>query len=1352
MNLKTKRNLLTVILAVLCAVLLAVGVSFVLPKNEVNTAYADPAPTYDTPKIVGIGARSNTGSTGIDYSSCGAGAGDMSATVTSTATEQSVSIKETALSNNNTTCFYEFYVKVDVPANTKYVVDYKFSLSITNSAITDYTTECMGNPGNPGGNCNGASVTLYSLYKSADGADGDAAGLKVWIDVPDNSGALGGSDAKYLCHVKSCDGTNKCGDSNGTDKTDTLTFNNTTSDKVTYSRKYIAYLGCYAAQPMQHANHQFESKIKLTVTNTKTTAAPTAAVTELTYTGSQLTFESTYNHDMVEAYKVEGTDFNGDTISSISMTDFDDTLGKFKPTLAGKYTVTYRLKPDEVTNGAKWSDNTTADKTLEFTVKRKAISVPAVLNSTQTYKAAEYEFGLNGDYDPALMCVKSDGYTSDNGSTITWDSTAGAEKFKATDAATYTVKFHLSSPNHIWNVDGTETAVDQSKTITIKKKEITITTTPAASPNLGWDFGAAGSIAITATANPITNPDFVLSIYYCKTSDTASQLTTGIDTTTKTLDVSQIESAGSYKLCIELTSAAANKNYSIADNKFEMPFEIKSNAIDLSALKVQYTKTSTGATQAEIPSSGLTYSYDSDTKTAEEYKFFLDFSALTYLTADSYTYRYDGTTSVVNGFTNAGTAKVEVKIKLADPSDVNHSLPATFATANTPFDSYTNNNDGTATLTFTVVIDKALTTLTGSDIPLQYWFAGDASKLDYDKDNPPECKDGIPVYVEWTGVKPHGVANVVFDSTPDTKVSAGDYQIEATVTLDDNYKTAFGGNTLRVQIPWKLSKQIIKLDWTDTQIDKPGLTPHFVKNLNNLTDGQKAVIKYVYYMDVSGSPDSVALTEAQFDALCTNDRYTDPKWLWVEAVIDTTVPGHEKFELENDPVKNPVRFKLGRNMTMVEVTKSPEWDKLVYGGTIDKPNAFTFTDKSTNLPWNSIFYELHVYKDGVDLGLFDTFDFTTADAAKDYAVQVVMKPAAINADGDEIYAIDIGKTIPFEIKPKAIALPTLGEMVFTGGDQSIKDYLGGETWATYGPAGKNVITLGGDFEGIRNVGVSDYVATLTLTDSNYCWDYGTGATGTAYAVSLKVGAGYSVDGTAQQANYKWNMAPLVIDTTNMWSKGKNGATLNLPQNVKDLISAGSLELGYKYYENGQFVENPEIKGNKQFKVEAVFGGDDAVRNVQFKTGDTTIGNTSPAINYTVPQSGMQAFGGKVLSFLKNYWWWILIALAILILLIILIVVIAKRRKNKEEREEKKRQKEEEKEREEEKRRREEEREEEKRRREEEREREKAEREAERERQKAELEAEKERQKAELELAKAKQEAELAKMKAEAAAT
>ncbi|MDE6676988.1 MAG: hypothetical protein K2K12_04695, partial [Clostridia bacterium] len=122
------------------------------------------------------------------------------------------------------------------------------------------------------------------------------------------------------------------------------------------------------------------------------------------------------------------------------------------------------------------------------------------------------------------------------------------------------------------------------------------------------------------------------------------------------------------------------------------------------------------------------------------------------------------------------------------------------------------------------------------------------------------------------------------------------------------------------------------------------------------------------------------------------------------------------------------------------------------------------------------------------------------------------------------------------------------------------------------------------------------------------------------------------------ATYNWNITPLVVDTTNMWNKGKAGATLNLPNNIRDFISGGTLELGYRYYDSeGNFVEEPELKGGKSFKVEAVFSGDDAERNIVFKTGDNEFGSVSKGIDYTVPKNGAAVFFGSIGEFFENYW-------------------------------------------------------------------------------------------------------------------
>jgi len=1249
-----------------CTVIL--GCAFLLPKNSkaANAAAVTPnAVTYRLDKVClydNIGDSVTVGTTTPN--------GTVDGGLDVTLTDKKLYGHTSTARAKARIAYATIAAEIVVPAYTEYTVAYSWSIYFIIGSYKGYS---------------GVTEILY--YGETDTSDTMSYNVV--------SGASGTCEQQTTFLL---DASSAAMSGTKTDSMSDITYNNDTSNAKTYTAYFGFFVGggrtgVSGISQDNQATVTFSDAVTISPAQAPTLdGSSTKTEASFTYDATDHNFTFEYGADYSALTSVVKQPFDGtpttiysyDTATHVSTGTNPIVSGSaWALQEAGVYTVTF-----DILGGSMWADNNGNEtRTFTITINRKPISAPTVLDATKDYKAAEYEFGLSG-YDKDLMSVSSQ--TSNNGSTITWDSTA--EKFKATDAAEYTVKFHMDSPNHIWTSGGTETATDQSKTIKINKKELTITTTPSAVPSPSWDYGESGTITVNVTAGGIASPDFVLDTYYIKNGDTSNPITTGFNSDGTQLDVSQV-AAGNYELCIALTSAAANKNYSISGGVFKMPFTINAGDVDLNALTVQYTKTSTGNDKTAVPSGGLVYSYDSATNTEEEYKFYLDFTALPYLTDDGYTYRYSGATAIVDGYKKSGTAEVTAKLKLADPTDTNHSLPDSFS-VDAPFKAYTKNSDGTATIVFEVLIDKAVANISGADIPLVYQFAGEQKK-DYDPDDPPQCKDNIPVFIT-VGAKsrfPHGVDSVTFDDATVTETAAGNYVIDATVTLTDDYKNAGGGNTVRVQIPWKLSKQIIKLDWTDVQITEPGVTQHFVKNLNNLSDEQKRVIKYVYYNDVGGAPDTTPLTETQFYALCTNDRYTDPVWLWVEAVIDTNISGYEKFELEANPVLNPVRFKLGRNMTLINVTTSG-LDGLVYGGNLDKDNALKFTDKDGGV-WNRIFYELHVYKDGVDLGLFDDFDFTTADAGENYKIEVVMTPSAINSNNEEIYALDTGKSIPFTISPKAIALPEIGVMQFNGSEQSIESILGG-SYAEY----KDIIQLSNDLQK-RNVGT--YTTVLTITNPNYKW-----AQPSVQPTKLSLTDGEITLTDDVTAQCSWSIAPMVVNTSKLWNKSKDGATLNLPDNIKAFIDAGTLEVGYKYYDAaGQFIESPELKGGKSFKVEAVFAGTDAeLGNIVFEKSNGALGAVSEGVDYTVPQSGAAAFFGNALSFFKSNWLWFLIGFLILLFLIILICVIVHRRKTKEEREAKKEAKEEEK------RRKEEEREEEKRRREQERELEKAKAEAE----------------------------------------
>jgi len=116
---------------------------------------------------------------------------------------------------------------------------------------------------------------------------------------------------------------------------------------------------------------------------------------------------------------------------------------------------------------------------------------------------------------------------------------------------------------------------------------------------------------------------------------------------------------------------------------------------------------------------------------------------------------------------------------------------------------------------------------------------------------------------------------------------------------------------------------------------------------------------------------------------------------------------------------------------------------------------------------------------GTNLGLLSGFDGTKADAGL-YTIEI-----KLNAAGENTYTLAPGSKYKFEIKPKAIEVPTVSEIVFDNTYINLADKLGG-SYGTY----KDIIKLGGTYDGVKNAN-TPYVATLTLTNANYCWSYPT---------------------------------------------------------------------------------------------------------------------------------------------------------------------------------------------------------------------------------------------------------------------
>ncbi len=1335
MKIKTKKNLLTVILSVVFAVLLTLGINLIIPENNVKTAEAavsQPTLTFDPVKYYG----SSTYYDSATYSSMSS---SLPSYVTFSTSTDKITSSVTASGSDyrqNTILMMPVILNIDVPAYTVYKVEYTMSTVNTGP--------------------NGRLMGLVDGWQQGNPADYtyDGTTFSQTLGNPYISGNYFGNPY----------GKNKDGYG--------MVFYNDTA--ITKTMKaytyYIVHIGHGGTNGVVY-NQEFQFT-DFEVKAEKIGAPTSTDTTPKLYDGTTKTFNFTYDSPAVSEYgttltystayenittTVEALNHSNITINASTYNCSNvGTAGTLTAVEAGIYKVKFDLTSAAKSAGIEWVNGGTATKTISFEIKRKAIPVPTVLNATtETYDTTLHQFKLK-DYDASVMSVPNGGYTSNNGSSISWDSTVGSEMFKATDAAEYTVKFHLDSSNHVWSVGSAESASDQSKNIIIKTKELTVNTTPSASSNPNWGFGDTGSIEYTVTATGITSPNFVINVYYIKDGDVSTPLTAGINTATNSLDVSKIAATGKYTLCIELTSAAANRNYSIANNKFEMPFEIKSGGIDFSIINWTYKED--GGNALPLFAAGgvqekIRYSQD---KNGNPVKYFVsaEIPAGGYLKVDtSYNsngYK-DGFLTEKDGATfNGGCSAVgKYKTRVALISDSDHLFKTT---ANS--DTF-GGDDTKGWYEIEWEISKGKVDagyLVSIENNLQYRTAG-GSWQTYDPQNPPQFGSGaIEIRVDPTKY-PAGVTKAEI-TVNDKNTAIGSYVAQVKFTYDSNYENE--GNK---SFTWQISAMAIEVDWTsdfwkdssgDNVLDVNG-APYQIRVLN-IKDDLKQFVEYKYYLadpsDPSIKGNYIGTGDAGLQDLISppyNASSTNAVYIYVEAVIKSGVTQYRLVDNTGNTYPCNMLYKLGSTNTLVKVTMTET--EMEYGGDKLTAGIIKMLDTGVNgdLDQSAYVEGIYVYDSAnTNLGLLKDFDGTTA-AVGQYTIHI-----KLNAAGESTYTLTPGAKHTFTIKPKAIPVPTVNEITFNNTFINFADYLGG-SYNDY----KDIIKLGGTIDGVKNANTA-YTATLTLLDSNYCWSYGTDKTQTK--ISLADGEAYTVSGDDVVATYDWKINPYVLDVNNWNLSGKEGAVYNIPA---DLLSGLDVNINYLYHTDkaGSPLENGSaLKLGSTYFVKAELIGADA-GNFVFKDSGTTV---SDFAQYKIPQSGVAAAFGKVRDFITMTWmglpiWaWMLIALAILILLIIIIVVACKKRKSKEEREAIKAAKEEEKQRrEEERRQKEEEREEEKRRREEERAEEKRrrdeEREEERRRREEEREAAKAKQEAELELAKAKQEAELARIKAEAAA-
>ena len=353
MKLKIKRNLLTVILAVLCAAAAVLGVAFALPKNEIKSANAatfnDVNVKFGTIKY--FTGNDSTGVGSVTYAS------DMTAVTPNYITCTPVSgigsgSFDTSINKGNASFLHRNVVavpvilSVTVPAYSVYKIEYNASFTIPNTTVTGYC-----------GITNGWTVGDSSL------GDATLDGFVYNGPSPTNLSGTGFNkslDSKYINYGM-------------------LLYNSDSSPKIieTYA---------FHAISMHHNGpgggiYDYGFGIDASVTEVTQIDAPTSTnTTPVNYDGTDKVFNFTYDTPVITdfddtvnyttAYKnidttIEALDYDGKAINTSTYNLNSTTAnGTLTAKEAGKYKVKFNLKQTAKDAGIRWTDGTVCEITI----------------------------------------------------------------------------------------------------------------------------------------------------------------------------------------------------------------------------------------------------------------------------------------------------------------------------------------------------------------------------------------------------------------------------------------------------------------------------------------------------------------------------------------------------------------------------------------------------------------------------------------------------------------------------------------------------------------------------------------------------------------------------------------------------------------------------------------------------------------------------------------------------------------------------------------------------------------------------------------------------------------------------
>ncbi|MDE7163794.1 MAG: hypothetical protein K2O44_06995 [Clostridia bacterium] len=949
---------------------------------------------------------------------------------------------------------------------------------------------------------------------------------------------------------------------------------------------------------------------------------------------------------------------------------------KIKATSAGNYKITFKLNAE----GKKlflWddgsADGTAVDQTATFSIAKQSVVVPTpastlaltyntnaqtmqIRNATSnTFESTLYTASISGKQFAA------DGTASNTAVATTPTITGGLAS--VTDAGIYTVKVVLSNKTDcVWASGTNDDVADKEITVTVNRAELEASFTCSAT-KFSWQKKKSDETAesITATVTGVLNGQTVTFTYYWKKNGANEQdndISSGTDLSAS-VDIPTTLGTYSAGYTFGVKLGADGANYIFKSGKDSKGFTITATEAGLDEYVWKYTFNDGAETDMPDPAE-LKYTLvkDDDGKvTTGVYNIILDDSDFSdyYIEIDKtkftggYKTEFNG--SIVTSFKEVGTYKTYVALKTTDSE----------------YQFIIKNQDGTETKSSTMTIELEWSIIKGtfdlSGVKWEYYYT--------DSNGTKQTKDYTGA-IEFDDVN---YAVRIKESTLPVGLSlVSDYQYSGRERAVNTYTVTVGKSDFNwdknnfndpdvtastLTLNWEIKQKNLytKFKYEKVQATKSdGTVVSFYNKVLDVEEKYKSFVKYEY----TDSDGKVVSLQEMIDAL----DMTSPKKYTVKAYIDPAATAAANFELSDNGSDPTDTVTTGSNNDPVFV--------VIDGVTIDGVNAATISAVYDGQPH---FNKLEIVSgSGVKISDFTVTFYKGASLtaekfadgeypvqAGEYTLEVVL---GSSAEEDYILLLDV---IKVTIEKKEIALPTVGEIAFSGEYISLTDYLGG-SYADY----KDIIAISGDYRDIRNVSQSGYKARLVLTDPNYKWAIPTTAEPASkklFAAKLFGNELAIVDDITAEIN--WNITPIVLDVSEMWVKGKNGATLNLPENITKLIDAETLSVLYRYYDDAdQFIETPELKGGKSFRVEAVFGGIDAESgNVVIKTADGNFGAVSDKISYTVPQSGAAAFFGSALSFLKANWLWFVIAAAALLFLIILICIIASAKKKKRKREE-----------------------------------------------------------------------------------